>query len=198
MAERRHDLLTLTPAWRAPDAELAGWHRRGLPVMRRRASEGDTPGEVAVCVALPPRGGTRRRRAFTVPREAILRESRPPTLRALRVGAPGRWQPVIDAVLAAGAAHGVEPRVFGSLLWQHLAGTPCLGEASDLDLLWESEAPVPLARALAAIAGPPRLDGEIVFADGRAVQWRECLGGGEVLAKSLGGLSLLRLPPRAA
>ena len=88
--------------------------------------------------------------------------------------------------------HGVEARVFGSLAWQKLTGLDYLTACSDLDLLL----PLPrsdltrLTAELAAIeaAAPMRLDGELVRADGAAVNWREIHAGvPDVLVKSASG-----------
>jgi phosphoribosyl-dephospho-CoA transferase len=96
----------------------------------------------------------------------------------------------------------VEPAVFGSLLWQHLTGLGYLSPHSDLDVLW----PVPadfdvlsLVFSIAEIqrAARLRIDGEVIFPDGSAVNWRELWNAHQtadqatVLAKSMEGVRLL-------
>jgi phosphoribosyl-dephospho-CoA transferase len=53
---------------------------------------------------------------------------------AARVADPS-WRPTIASLLAVGARTGVEPSVFGSLLWEHLTGLAYLTPHSDLDVL---------------------------------------------------------------
>ena len=112
------------------------------------------------------------------------------------------WRPTIASLLALGARTGVEPAAFGSLLWQHLTGLAYLSPHSDLDIFW----PVPadfdvfsLAFSIAEIQrdAPLRIDGEIIFPDGSAVNWRELWNAHQtadratVLAKSMEGVRLL-------
>jgi phosphoribosyl-dephospho-CoA transferase len=101
-----------------------------------------------------------------------------------------------------GAQIGVEPSAFGSLLWQHLTGQTYLSPHSDLDVLW----PVPpcfdvlsLVFGIAAVqrAASLCIDGEVVFPDGSAVNWRELWMAyrtaerASVLAKTMEGVRLL-------
>ncbi|MBE7212260.1 MAG: phosphoribosyl-dephospho-CoA transferase, partial [Gluconacetobacter diazotrophicus] len=106
------------------------------------------------------------------------------------------------AVLALGRTLGAVPRVFGSALWQHLSGRPCLRPDSDLDLLWcggELSSPSAVDTLFAVLArladGSPRLDGELMLADGSGVQWRELAAaspGDEVLLKTADGVRLVQ------
>jgi phosphoribosyl-dephospho-CoA transferase len=126
---------------------------------------------------LPPAAG-KRRIALLLPPDGVLQRSSPPLLRtAARVANPG-WRSTIASLLALGASIGVEPSVFGSLLWQHQTGLTYLSPRSDLDVLW----PIPpgfdvlsLVVRIAAVQrdAPLRIDGEVVFSDGSAVNWRE-------------------------
>ena len=208
---RRHDLLRVAPdVWASAVAQfpslagtplLGSWADRGWPVIVRRRAEADDPDLVPVGVPLPPAAG-KRRVALLLPPEGVLQRSSPPLLRAAaRVADPG-WRSTIASLLAVGARTGVEPAVFGSLLWQHLTVLAYLSPHSDLDVLW----PVPggfdvssLVFGIAEVqrAAPLRIDGEIIFPDGTAVNWRELWNAyragdrAAVLAKSMEGVRLL-------
>ena len=177
---------------------VAPWARRGWPVIVRRATNDDDPALVPVALPLPPAAG-KLRLAVQLPPEAIRERLPPLTLRAAREAAPLSWEPVVTALLALAELAGVEPRVFGSLLWQRLTGLGYLAATSDLDLLWpvaDAACADRLVQRLASIAAesPVRLDGEILLPDGGGVQWREWHGGAaEVLVKTSAGV---RLQPR--
>ncbi len=96
----------------------------------------------------------------------------------------------------------MEPSAFGSLLWQDQTGLTYLSPHSDLDILW----PVPpgfdvlsLVLSIAEVqrAAPLRIDGEVIFSDGSAVNWRElwmayrAADRASVLAKTMEGVRLL-------
>ena len=154
-----------------------------------------------VGLPLPPAAG-KRRIALLLPPDAVLQRSSPPLLReAAKVSDPS-WRSTIASLLALGARIGVEPSAFGSLLWQHQTGLTYLSPHSDLDVLW----PVPpgfdvlsLVFSIAEVQhdAPLRIDGEVVFPDGSAVNWRELLVAHRaadramVLAKSMEGVRLL-------
>jgi phosphoribosyl-dephospho-CoA transferase len=112
--------------------------------------------------------------------------------------APVSWQPVITALLDLGKATGVQPRVFGALLWEHLTGLSYLTERPDLDLLW-AVPDVAVASALLhglrliEASSPVRLDGEVELPCGGGVNWRELAqasdAGGDVLVKTMQGVT---------
>lgn len=220
-AWRRHDLLQVAPdVWASALADrpaLAGlpllehWADREWPVIVRRRAEGEDRGLVPVGVPLPPAAG-KCRIALALPPDGILQRSSPPLLRAAaKVADPG-WQSTIAALLALGTRTGAEPLAFGSLLWEHLTGLAYLSPRSDLDVLW----PVPVnCHVLSLVFGiapvqrdaPFRIDGEVIFPDGSAVNWRELWNArrtphsGEhwaedratVLAKTMEGVRLLHI-----
>jgi phosphoribosyl-dephospho-CoA transferase len=184
---RRHELLHVAPdVWASALAHrpalaglplLAQWAEREWPVIvRRRAAEED-PDLVPVGVPLPPAAG-KCRVALALAPDGILQRSSPPLLRAAaKVAAPG-WQATIAALLALGERTGVEPSAFGSLLWEHLTGLAYLSAQSDLDVLWPVPADFDVLSLVFGIARvqhdtPLRIDGEVVFPDGSAVNWRE-------------------------
>ena len=109
---------------------------------------------------------------------------------------PVGWQSAVDALLDAAQREGVEPNVFGSVLWQGLTGLTYLSPTSDLDLLWpvqDLRAARALIQELEAVeaTGPVRFDGEVCLPDGSAVQWRELLSQpAEILWKTMRGAEL--------
>jgi phosphoribosyl-dephospho-CoA transferase len=182
---------------------VEAWADRGWPVIVRRRAEAEDPDLVPVGVPLPPADG-KRRIALLLPPGSVFKRSSPPLLRAAaRVANPG-WRSTIASLLALGARTGVDPAAFGSLLWQHLTDLAYLTPHSDLDVLW----PVPagfdvlslvLGIAEIAQAAPLRIDGEVIFPDGSAVNWRELWNAHRtadrtaVLAKSMEGVRLVEI-----
>jgi len=210
---RRHDLLHVAPrAWASALANYPSlvdlplvetWADRGWPVIVRRRAEAEDPVSVPVGVPLPPADG-KRRVALLLPPGGVLARSSPHLLSAAaKVADPG-WRSTIVSLLALGARTGVEPAAFGSLLWQHLTGLAYLSPHSDLDLLW----PVPTAFDVLSLVfsiaevqrdAPLRIDGEVIFPDGSAVNWRELWNAhrtadrATVLAKSMEGVRLVEI-----
>jgi phosphoribosyl-dephospho-CoA transferase len=91
---------------------------------------------------------------------------------------------------------------FGSLLWQHQTGLTYQSPSSDLDLLWCVPAGFDVLSLVSSIAGVQRgvslrIDGEVIFSDGSAVNWQElwsaylAVDGAKVLAKAMEGVRLL-------
>jgi len=208
---RRHELLCVVPEfWASPAAPrrttavaplLAQWANEGWPVIVRRPTIDDPPDNVPVGMPLPPAAG-KQRIAFTVPEEAVLQRSLPPSLRAVRHAADPEWEPTIRALVTLGACHGVSPAAFGSLLWQYQTGLRYLSPQSDIDVLWPVQAGCEVGSLLAGIASaeltaPMRIDGEVIFSDGGAVNWRELHNAlshhepVEILIKSMGGVRLV-------
>jgi phosphoribosyl-dephospho-CoA transferase len=206
---RRHDLLHVAPdVWasvlRTPLADLpllAKWADRGWPAIVRRRGEADNRHLVPVGVPLPPAAG-KRRVALLIPPEGVLQRSRPPLLHASASAADPHWRSTIEALVAVGARSGIEPAAFGSLLWQHLTGLAYLTPHSDLDVLWPIPANFDVHSLVCNIAqvqrdAPLRIDGEIIFPDGSAVNWRElwnarqAADGATVLAKTVESVRLL-------
>jgi phosphoribosyl-dephospho-CoA transferase len=185
-AWQRHDLLHVAPpAWTAALAAhslgevplLAQWADRGRPVIVRRRLKSETPDVVPVGVPLPPAAG-KSRIALNVSPAAVIARAAPTSLRAVAHKADPAWQPTIAALVALGERHGVEPAAFGSLLWEHHTGLTYLSPTSDLDVIWSAHGGCNIASLLRGIAqiervAPMRIDGEIVFPQGAAANWRE-------------------------
>lgn len=183
----RHELLRIAPPlWSQalasrPDLAamplLGGWADRGWPVIVRRRTVGERPDHVPLGVPLPPAAG-KLRIALTVPEAAALERLPPAALSIVEPTADRTWWSAIDALVALGARLAVTPTSFGSLLWEHETGLRYLSGEFDLDVLLYAHRGCDLHSLLAGIAGiertaPMRIDGEIVFADGSAVNWRE-------------------------
>jgi phosphoribosyl-dephospho-CoA transferase len=206
-AWQRHDLLHVAPpAWSAALAAhslgevplLSQWADRGWPVIVRRRLESEALEVVPVGVPLPPAAG-KSRIALNVPQAAVIARAAPTSLRTVAHNAEPAWQATILALVALGERHGIEPAAFGSLLWEHHTGLTYLSPTSDLDVIWSVHAGCHIANLLHGIAqierlAPMRIDGEIVFPQGAAANWRELHktigkdGPAEILIKTMGGV----------
>ena len=208
---RRHDLLHVAPdVWASAMAHrpaladlplVTTWADRGWPVIVRRRVEAEDPGLAPVGVPLPPAAG-KCRVALLFPPDGVLRRSSPPSLRVVASVAGSGWQSTIASLLGLGELVGVEPSAFGSLLWQHQTGLTYLSPHSDLDVLWTVPEDFDVLFLVCSVAeierdAPLRIDGEVVFPDGSAVNWRELWnehrtgGRAGVLAKTMDGVRLL-------
>ena len=153
----------------AADSLLARWPKMRWPTIRRRALPCEATG-LALGLPLPPSAG-KKRVSFVVDIDHVVSVARPPSL-----------------------------RVFGSLAWQALTGLDYVTGRSDLDVLFEFRRETDIDRFVADVAAietdaPMRLDGELMGADGAAVNWREFHGGAsELLVKSLERVVLLGRP----
>jgi phosphoribosyl-dephospho-CoA transferase len=151
---------------------------------------------VCLGLALPDK----RRLGFHAEVAAISRHRPPLALGEVLNAVPQSWLPRVTLLASRLEEVGLEARVYGSTAWQAMTGTTYLREDSDLDLLLTpatAEQLRLLSGILAAMEGAhPRVDGEIVLADGSAVAWREAASGSTtLLVKSLAGVALV---PRAA
>jgi phosphoribosyl-dephospho-CoA transferase len=209
MMLHRHDLLRAEAlAWDAMlqchpglvDLPLvADWARLDRPVIVRRRMAGDCADGVPAALALPPTYG-KRRLAFSFASGAAVVALPPVLLRDAAPAAPPAWHRIVAALLDLGEAEGITPRVFGALLWQHATGLPYLSARSDLDLLWsvsDERTAGSLVEGLLRLDedGPVRLDGELEFPDGAAVNWRELARSGaergdELLVKTMDGVEV--------
>jgi phosphoribosyl-dephospho-CoA transferase len=202
---RRHDLVWLAPgaAWTPNVDALARWIAAGRPLVVRRRDGSLAPDDVPLGVALPLAEG-RLRIATVVDWKAIVRSTRPLSIDAVIESAP----PVRRAALAdldrLGAALDTPFSVYGSHAWQAICGEPCVTPDSDVDLLWDARDTAHLARVVEALIDWERghglrADGEVRFADGAAVAWREFVGRpARVLVKRDDGVAMERSPLAAA
>jgi phosphoribosyl-dephospho-CoA transferase len=182
----RHRLVRLSDAgWRcasmqhtADDAQrcLGHWIENDLPVVV--ATQLGAASDKVVSLGLPaPTAWGRKRYAVRVAaselRPALAAFPAPSDCRGILLHAPDRWSLLCDALerLAPGT------RVYGSYGWQAVTGLAYVCTGSDVDLLLPA-ADARHGDAIVALleqshGGRPRLDGELCFADGSAVAWRE-------------------------
>ncbi|SON54036.1 phosphoribosyl-dephospho-CoA transferase [Hartmannibacter diazotrophicus] len=221
MTLARHDLLLVRPecwagvlarahraGWQPgapalqPQARklVAGWAEQGWPVIVRRLAACETSPLIAVGLPLPPSLGKQRIALEVAPQEVL--DSLAGVHLGREIGSlPPRLAPQLGDVLDLAHACGVAPRIFGALLWQHLTGLEYVHGGSDIDLLWPLGEATDRNRLLGGLTaidetGPARIDGEILLASGRAVNWRELRDGlvagaeGTVMVKTLEGVRL--------
>ena len=203
----RQQLLRLTPeGWAqvlaAPWDDslrpcLAHWAAHGLPlvVTRQPPFVGDS---IATGLPAPARWRRRRLSLAVAPRHVLFLDEFPvaeAVTRSLPRTATAAWRALLAALAAAGCA----PRVYGGHGWQAITRLAYVHAESDVDLL------LPVASAaqadavvqvLATSPWPgPRLDGELLLADGAAIAWREWAAwregrAAQVLVKRLHGVAL--------
>ena len=181
---------------------LARWLDAALPLVVRRADASalEPAPRVHLGLPLPPDQG-KRRLAFVLAPKHVSRCAPPPTLQRVGAALPVPWRRPLAALDRDARDLGVTLRVFGSAAWQTLTGFAYLRAGSDVDLLLrpdsseQLDATLELFDRFEAAAGL-RIDAEILFADDRAVAWREwrqaASADDRVLVKSLAGAALAR------
>jgi phosphoribosyl-dephospho-CoA transferase len=190
---RRHDWVWLGRETHLPDVADVRCHcAAGLPftVCRHTASTGED--SLRLGLALPDK----RRIGFCVEASGIRNHRPPLSLRDVLRHVPEPWLPVLDYLTVHFKAVGMEARVYGSAAWQAMTGASYLREDSDLDLLLAPTTEDQLRLVLGILGSMdgtyPRLDGEIVLPDGRAVAWREAASdSATLLVKALSNVSLV-------
>ena len=174
---------------------LQAWLRVGRPAIVRRRVPGEPDHAIALGVPFSP-GRGQERIGFLAAAGAVTDLQPPPLLAAVIASAPPDWRPPLRQLDAQTRALGLELRVYGSLLWQHLTGDPYLTPRSDIDLLIRAPDGDALRTGLAGIARWERdcnlrADGEVVLPDGAAAAWRELLlARDRVLVKGAAGMAL--------
>jgi phosphoribosyl-dephospho-CoA transferase len=209
---RRHQLAHLSAAgWQEVlaqswDDELRAclrlWAQGNLPlvVTRQHLARDNDQAPVSLGLSAPAQFD-RRRVALQVPPSRIAWFGEFPLLTEAMQQLPRTTRPALDAACRGLAALGVKARAYGSVGWQHMIGLKYLHERSDLDL-WLAVGDVDQADAAANVLrrhvpSASRLDGELVFTDGSAVDWREWLAWRAgtchaLLVKRLNGASIER------
>ena len=197
----RHDLVWLTPAgWdaaiaRASHPALTLWRARNWPAVVRRHEDGVRSGAVCLGIPLPLSFGTRRRLALIADCGHVARRQAPLPLADALACAPPEW---LAALVALQRAAAIDLRVFGSLAMQSMTGLAYVRAQSDIDLLLTPATHAELHAGLTMLTEASALlplDGEIVFADGAGVAWKEWLAarrdGARVLVKTMDGVRLV-------
>lgn len=154
---------------------LKHWACQRLPLVVTRQPEG--LGEDRVALGLCASARWRRRRlAVQLPLAEVAYFDEFPALERVVTQLPAASREPARRLARALQVHGLTARAYGSHGWQALTGLEHLRPGSDLDL-WLGVADTGEADtaviALDSYAGPVRLDGELVFAGGTAVAWRE-------------------------
>ena len=193
---RRHALVWLS---HAPRPDVTGdafvvdrWHAEGNPfVVCRRRGERDSL-SLGFCLASQELR-LRRIAAYSQPEE-ILRVDRPPSLGEVAALQPDTFARLSDAA----SKEGLDIRVFGSWMWQTLAGGPYANAASDLDVLIDVADAAGAKRAASflqreGVECPFKLDGELSFSGLGEVHWREYFNGApSILVKSITTVRMVR------
>ena len=187
---QRQDLVCLSTTgwsevlrrnWDPPSRQcLAHWAGERLPlvVTQQTSRIGDaTPGDVLDLGLPAPLRWLRHRIGLRIPTDAVTQVMSFPSLPAINSLLPSasmaRWALLHECL----AALSMPTHVYGSYGWQLLTGLVYLHPESDIDLLVRVPDAGGADRAASALArcgiDQPRLDGELLFADGSAVSWRE-------------------------
>jgi phosphoribosyl-dephospho-CoA transferase len=215
IALHRHQLVRLTDeGWRgvlqhpwdaSARACLAHWSTRGLPlvVTQQPPSGGASAHQTGDTLALglaAPLCWQRRRIALCVLQRHVAGFDEFARAEVIAPLLPRPTRPAWRALCASLAALGARAHVYGSHGWQQMSGLAYLHARSDIDL-WTAVADDEQADAVVAQlqgfgdAQARRLDGELLFPDGRSVAWREWQpwrsgGTRAILCKTLHGAAL--------
>ncbi len=184
----RHSLVWLSSVgWQrateavAPEqrAALDQWHRADWPVVLRRQEPDTIAEQVCLGLPLPPNAeGDKIRIPFKAALGAIQRIEQPLALQAALAHAPSTWLAPLHAFAEDCHRIGILMRIYGSWSWQILTQQTYLTPTSDIDLLFVPRNAYEFSRGLLLLeqyAARLPLDGEVVFPDGQAVAWKECL-----------------------
>jgi triphosphoribosyl-dephospho-CoA synthase len=205
---QRHQLARLTPqGWQTLLDEQADprvrhylkqWAQQDLPLVVTRQPDTLPTDQLALGWPAPSAMG-RLRVPLRVARHQVVQHDGFPLahqiLPLLDRSAATALKPFLDQLMA----WGTRPRVYGSFGWQWLTGMAYVHGQSDLDLLLvvDDACQADAVSHCLMQHGPPglRLDGELLFPDGRAVAWREWFQARRspvrtVLVKSLQGCAL--------
>ncbi|MCL6654916.1 hypothetical protein A6R70_21800 [Agrobacterium rubi] len=172
---------------------LPEWTDAGRPLVVASSATGDAPTTVRLGLSTPQK----HRYGLRVEVDAIDGLLLPVTLDAAAGSAPREWRASIDMILKVAQQYRLSLSVFGSLAWSYVSGESHLQPTSDLDLLVSAPAETDTLvaiRALLDIESVPRLDGELVLANGAGVNLREYdAQPGHILVKQHGGPQLVSL-----
>ena len=169
------------PGWDSQALEcLEFWAERSLPlvVTRQLAGRTDDDGDTLLTLGLPaPARWGRRRLLVQLSTSAVRRVGEFPLAASALSALPAAAQPAWAELCAGFDRLQLTARIYGSYGWQQLTGLDHLHPDSDIDLqvMVASGLQADAAAALLSASGiaTPRLDGEICFAGGASVAWRE-------------------------
>ncbi|GAC1319805.1 MAG: malonate decarboxylase holo-[acyl-carrier-protein] synthase [Collimonas sp.] len=159
-------------------AVLQRWQHHDWPAVLRRRDAGTPEDQLCLGLALPPDGnGDKTRIPFKAQLADVQRITDPLALRAALKHAPSGWRGALHALAGDCLHRGIAIRIYGSWAWQILTQQSYVRPGSDIDLLFAPVSVDELTRGLSLLAQHAArlpLDGEIVFAEGQAVAWKEC------------------------
>lgn len=181
---RRHDRVLLRPgaavrllgaADAAAQAAVGDWLAAGRPLVAARQRP-EEPG-VVLALALPARQERRRLALLAAPGD-VAGVLPPFTVAEVTPCLDAATAEALGELAARLATVGASLGVYGSLAWEVIAGEAYRHPGSDIDVVCDLQQRAQLAPALAALEAAAgrlalRLDGEVRFADGAAVAWRE-------------------------
>jgi phosphoribosyl-dephospho-CoA transferase len=183
----RHNLVWLSAdGWQRAASSVAAdyravlerWQLNAWPAVMRRREADTAPDQLCLGLALPPdANGDKTRIAFKAQLADIQRITDPLTLRTALMHAPPGWSQALHAFAGDCLHGGIAMRIYGSWAWQILTQQNYVRSASDIDLLFAPRSVAEFTRGLTLLekyAVQLPLDGEIIFADGQAVAWKEC------------------------
>ena len=162
--------LAARPWDAAAHATLAHWQQHRLPLVVCRQAPCTPAQRISVGLAAP-RSWAASKLALDLVPEDIRAHGDFPSLQQVAHGTP--WQYAAQALTEA---LGVTAHVYGSHGWQHLSGLDYVHAQSDIDLslqVRDADTAQAVVAQLEAAQLPMRIDGELVFAGGHAVAWRE-------------------------
>jgi phosphoribosyl-dephospho-CoA transferase len=168
------------------------WHADGNPFVVCRQRE--EAGHLSLGFCLAASGQRPRRLAVHAIPDHIVNIARPPSLEEVAALQPGTFARLSNEAADAG----LDIRVFGSWMWQMLAGGSHVNASSDLDVLIDVPDAAGAERAAdflqrEAAECPFKLDGELSFPVLGEVHWREYLAGKPmILVKSLDTIRMVR------
>lgn len=172
-----HDVLAQTWDDQARDC-LALWAAEGLPLVVTRQRAPRETSDAPVWLGLSaPQAWSRRLLSLQVSPAGIAWFSEFAELAHVTDDLPRTAQRELLGLASAMRELGVRARVYGSVGWQRITGLSYLHDRSDLDL-WLAvddarQADAAVDRLRRCRPGRLRIDGELLFGDGRAVAWRE-------------------------
>lgn len=176
-------------------AALRSWLAETPIAIVRSFRDGEDREAVPVGSALPA-ARDRARIGYSVAAGAIAEViGRCPLSETLQV-APETWREKLQCLVDGMTAAGLVPLTYGSLAWQFVTGLPYIRETSDIDVAVKLSNRADLKAALSVLRAAdemrgPRIDGELIWDDEAAVNWRECDGvGAELLVKGPDGAAL--------
>lgn len=170
--------------WDAPAlACLMHWQQQQLPLVVARQPETIpnlefTNAKVHLGLPMPNQWG-RGRLSIAVPWSAVRAWGEFPDASTIQTLLPAHQQTGWQQLCAQWQAADCQARVYGGYGWQLMSGLVYLRPTSDLDLLWpvrDAEHADRIVHSVSAYTPSepaPRIDGELVFPDHTAVNWRE-------------------------